>query len=110
MVCYASVVRWITAVGLVGWLLWHREIGHLLSLAGLALGMVLAACAAAAAATLAVRMARRIQRRRSRAGACLTCRFRCQSPMTAGPPAGRQPLPIPIPGPRPRSARAGLAR
>ena len=82
MVCYGPRVSTIAVVGAVVYVLLHRVIGRILHIAGLVLEVTLVVCLAAAAAALLAWTVRSVQRRRAAAGACSTCRFRCQQPVT----------------------------
>jgi hypothetical protein len=108
MVCYGPRLSTIAVAAAVGYVLLHRVIGRILHIAGLVLEVALIACVAAAAAMLVAWTVRTVQRRRAAAGACTTCRFRCQQPLTrqreqAAPrplapraPAPRQPVMLPV--------------
>jgi len=78
MVCYGPRIGTIAVVGAVVYMLLHRVIGTILHIAGLVLQIALITCVVAAAAALVIWTVRRVQRRRAAAGACTTCRFRCQ--------------------------------
>lgn len=82
MVCYGPRVGTIAVAGAVGYVFLHRVIGQILHIAGLVLEVALITCVAAAAAVLLAWTVRTVQRRRAAAGACTTCRFRCQQPLT----------------------------
>jgi hypothetical protein len=109
MVCYGPRLSTIAVACAVGYVLLHRVIGQILHIAGLVLEVALIACVAVAAAVLVAWTVRTVQRRRAAAGACTTCRFRCQQPLTrqddqpvasrpAAPraPAPRQPVMLPV--------------
>jgi hypothetical protein len=116
MACYGPRVTTIAVAGAVVYVLLHRVIGRILHIAGLVLEVALIVCLAAAAAALLAWTIRSVQRRRAAAGACSTCRFRCQQPVTLHPqpvtlrarlqvPAARashQPGALPRPDARPR--------
>ncbi|MBV9380978.1 MAG: hypothetical protein JOY82_06420 [Streptosporangiaceae bacterium] len=61
-----------------GYLLLHRTVGQAFAAAGLATGLAAAGAGLAAALALVAVSAAAIRRRRAAAGACTTCRFRCQ--------------------------------
>jgi hypothetical protein len=94
MVCYGPRIGTIAVVGAVVYMFLHRVIGSILHIAGLVLQIALITCVAAAAAALVIWTVRRVQRRRAAAGACTTCRFRCQQSLILLPQPGR---------PRPRA-------
>src|SRR5215470_822148 len=81
MVCYGPRLGTIAVVSAVVYMLLHRVIGTILHIAGLVLQIGLITCVAAAAVALLIWTVRRVQRRRAAAGACTTCRFRCQQPL-----------------------------
>src|SRR5215467_1926808 len=94
MVCYGPRLGTIAVVSAVIYVLLHRVIGTILHIAGLVLQVALITCVAAAAAMLLVWTVRRVQRRRAAAGACTTCRFRCQQSLILRPQAAvRRPQP-----------------
>jgi hypothetical protein len=111
MVCYGPRVTTIAVAGAVVYVLLHRVIGRILHIAGLVMEVALIVCLAAAAAALLAWTVRSVQRRRAAAGACSTCRFRCQQAVTLHPlPVtlrARLPVPAarvshqPTAGPRP---------
>ena len=110
MVCYGPRIGTIAVVSAVVYVLLHRVIGRILHIAGLVLEIALITGLAAAAAVLVIWTVRAVQRRRAAAGACTTCRFRCQQSLIphSQPAARRLQLtaqrpqqPIPQPG-RPR--------
>jgi len=78
MVCYGPRIGTIAVAGAVVYLLLHRVIGRILHIAGLVLEIALITGLATAAAALVIWTVRAVQRRRAAAGACTTCRFRCQ--------------------------------
>jgi hypothetical protein len=100
MVCYGPRVTTIAVAGAVVYVLLHRVIGRILHIAGLVMEVALIVCLAAAAAALLAWTVRSVQRRRAAAGACSTCRFRCQQPVTLHP----QPVTLraQLPGPAAR--------
>jgi|SRR5215813_944003 len=94
MVCYGPRIGTIAVVSAVVYMLLHRVIGTILHIAGLVLQVALITCVAVAAAALLIWTVRRVQRRRAAAGACTTCRFRCQQSLIVRPqPAVRRPWP-----------------
>ena len=93
MVCYGPRIGTIAVASAVVYVFLHRVIGRILHIAGLVLEIALIAGLAAAAAALVIWTVRTVQRRRAAAGACTTCRFRCQQPLDLRP--------------QPRPARAG---
>jgi len=105
MVCYGPRVGTIALACAAAYALFHRVIGHILHIAGLVIQITLITCATAAAVALLAWAVRAIQRRRAAAGACTTCRFRCQQPLDLRPQprvarAGhRQAVLLPIPSP-----------
>ena len=78
MVCYGPRLGTIAVAGTVVYVLLHRVIGRILHIAGLVLEIALITGLVAAAAVLVIWTVRAVQRRRAAAGACTTCRFRCQ--------------------------------
>src|SRR6516165_1166086 len=78
MVCYGPRIGTIAVASAVVYVFLHRVIGRILHIAGLVLEIALIAGLAAAAAALVIWTVRTVQRRRATAGACTTCRFRCQ--------------------------------
>ena len=109
MVCYGPRLGTIVLVCAAAYAFLHEVIARVLHIAGhiagLAVQAALITCAAAAAVVLLIRAVRAIQRRRAAAGACTTCRFRCQQQLEARPQprvahAGhRQVVLLPIPSP-----------
>ena len=112
MVCYGPRIGTIAVASAVVYVFWHRVIGRILHIAGLVMEVTLITCVAAAAAVLLVWTVRTVQRRRAAAGACTTCRFRCQQSLILGPqpttrsaqPTARRPRPA-APRPQPGSPR-----
>ena len=103
MVCYLPGTGTLAVVGFAVYLIWHQTIMHLLGLVGTATEIALLLGAAAAVAIVLIWTARMIRRRRAQAGACTTCRFRCQQALQGRPNllvnrVDRRALP---PGPRP---------
>ncbi len=104
MVCYGPRLTTIAVVSAVGYVLLHRVIGSILHIAGLVLEVTLITCVAAGAAVLLAWTVRTIQRRRAVAGACITCRFRCQQALiqhlerapSPSAPAAARPRPAPL--------------
>jgi hypothetical protein len=95
MVCYGPRVATITLASAVVYALLHRLIGRILHIAGLVLEVTLIAGVAVAGVVLLTWMVRTVQRRRAAAGACTTCRFRCQQPVTFRPQPVTRSLPQP---------------
>src|ERR1700759_123778 len=85
MVCYAPSTGTLAALGIGIYVLWHKTIGHVLGLFGTVLEIVLILGVEVAAAIALVWLPRQIRRRRAAAGACTTCRFRCQQALAARP-------------------------
>ena len=85
MVCYGPRVSTIVLACAAAYALFHQLIGHILHIAGLVIQVTLITGTIAAAAVLLARAVRTIQRRRAAAGACTTCRFRCQQPLDLRP-------------------------
>jgi hypothetical protein len=85
MVCYLPGTGTLAVVGLAAYLIWHQAIMHFLGLVGTATEIALLLGAAAAVAIALIWTARMIRRRRAQAGACTTCRFRCQQALQARP-------------------------
>jgi hypothetical protein len=126
VVCFLPGTGTLAIIAFSAYLIWHKAIGHFLAIAGAVAGPLLVAGAAAAAAGLVIWTARVIRRRRARAGACTTCRLRCQqslpghrhllvnrvdrrlaAPARVAPGPARRPAPTrrPAPVPMPRPAR-----
>lgn len=93
MVCYGPRISTIVVACAAAYAFLHQVIGHILHIAGLVMQAALITCAAAGTAVLVIWAIRATQRRRAAAGACTTCRFRCQQPLDLRP--------------QPRAARAG---
>jgi len=91
MVCYGPRAGTIAAVGIVGYALLHNVLVRILHIAGLVLEIALITGAVAALTVLVAWTAQATSRGRAARGACTTCRFRCQRPLTRFPPtpAGR---------------------
>jgi hypothetical protein len=85
MVCYAPSTGTLALIGVGIYLLWHRLIGHVLGMFGTVLEIGLILGAEVAAAIALVWLTRQVRRRRAAAGACTTCRFRCQQALAARP-------------------------
>ena len=85
MVCYLPGTGTLAVVGFAVYLIWHQAIMRLLGLVGTATEIALLLGAAAAVAIALIWTARVIRRRRAQAGACTTCRFRCQQALQARP-------------------------
>jgi len=110
MVCYGPRVGTIAVVGAVVYVLLHRVIGRILHIAGLVLEVALIVCLAAAAAALLAWTVRSVQRRRAAAGACSTCRFRCQQPVTLHPQPVTLRARVPVPAARASHQTEALPR
>jgi hypothetical protein len=85
MVCYLPGTGTFAVIGFAVYLVWHRAITHFLAVAGTAAEIALLLGAEAAVAIALIWTARMIRRRRARAGACTTCRFRCQEALQGRP-------------------------
>ena len=85
MVCYLPGTGTLAVVGLAVYLIWHQAIMHFLGLVGTATEIALLLGAAAAVTIALIWTARMIRRRRAQAGACTTCRFRCQQALQGRP-------------------------
>ena len=85
MVCYAPGTGTLAVIGFAVYVVWHKAILHFFGMAGTTMGITLLLAAAALAAFLLIWTARMIRRRRAQAGACTTCRFRCQEALKARP-------------------------
>ncbi len=85
MVCYAPGTGTLAVIGFAVYVVWHKAILHFFSMAGTTMGITLLLGAAALAAFVLIWTARVIRRRRAQAGACTTCRFRCQEALKARP-------------------------
>jgi hypothetical protein len=85
MVCYGPRLSTVVLACAAAYALLHQVIRHILHIAGLVMQVVLIIGVAVAAAVLLTRTVRGIQRRRAAAGACTTCRFRCQQPLGQRP-------------------------
>ena len=85
MVCYAPRTGTLAVIGFAVYVVWHKAILHFFSMAGTTMEITLLLAAAALAAFVLVWTARVIRRRRAQAGACTTCRFRCQEALKARP-------------------------
>jgi hypothetical protein len=85
MVCYLPGTGTLAVVGFAVYLVWHQAILHFLSVVGLGAEIALLLGAEAAVAIALVWTARMIRRRRAQAGACTTCRFRCQEALRGRP-------------------------
>src|ERR1700761_54004 len=83
--CYPPSTGTLAALGIGIYVLWHKTIGHVLGLFGTVLEIVLILGVEVAAAIALVWLTRQIRRRRAAAGACTTCRFRCQQALAARP-------------------------
>jgi hypothetical protein len=85
MVCYAPGTGTLAVIGLAIYVFWHKAILHFFSVAGTAMEMTLLLGTGALVAVLLIWTARMIRRRQAQAGACTTCRFRCQEALKARP-------------------------
>jgi hypothetical protein len=85
MLCYVPGTGTLAGIGLAAYLIWHKAIGHFLGAVGMVLEFALIIGGAAAAVAVLTWTARTIQQRRGRAGACTTCRFRCQQSIRPRP-------------------------
>jgi hypothetical protein len=85
MVCYAPSTGTLAVIGVGIYVLWHRTIGHLLGLFGTVLEIALILSVEVVSAIALVWLTRQIRRRRAAAGACTTCRFRCQQALARRP-------------------------
>jgi len=97
MFCYGPRVGTIALASAVVYVLLHRVIGRILHIAGLVLEVTLVAGVAVGAAVLLTWTVRSVQRRRAAAGACTTCRFRCQQPLTQQTERVTLPPPVTLP-------------
>lgn len=85
MVCYVPSTGTLALIGAGIYLLWHKAIGQFLGLFGTVMEIAVLLGAEAGAAIALVWLTRLIRRRRAEAGACTTCRFRCQQALAARP-------------------------
>ena len=85
MVCYVPGTSTLAVLGFAVYLVWHRAIMHFLSMVGIAMEVTLLLSTEVAVAIFLIWTARMIRRRRAAAGACTTCRFRCQEAMAPRP-------------------------
>ena len=85
MVCYAPSTGTLAVIGVGIYVLWHRTIGHLLGLFGTVLEIALILSVEVVSAIALVWLTRQIRRRRAAAGACTSCRFRCQQALARRP-------------------------
>jgi hypothetical protein len=85
MVCYAPSTGTLALIGVGIYVFWHRTIGHFLGLFGTVLEIAVILGVEVVAAVALVRLTRSIRRRRAQAGACTTCRFRCQQALAGRP-------------------------
>jgi hypothetical protein len=85
MVCYLPGTGTLAVIGFAVYLVWHKAILHFLSVVGLGAEIALLLGAEAAVAVALIWTARMIRRRRAQAGACTTCRFRCQEALRGRP-------------------------
>ena len=81
MVCYARRAAWIAILGIVVLVMLGADETHLFNVVGLLLTFAIVLGGAAAGAGLSVLALRSVQRKRAAAGACVTCRFRCEHAM-----------------------------
>ena len=85
MVCYVPGTSTLAVLGFAVYLVWHRAIMHFLSMVGIAMEVTLLLSTEVAVAIFLIWTARMIRRRRAAAGACTTCRFRCQEALAPRP-------------------------
>jgi hypothetical protein len=85
MVCYAPSTGTLALIGVGIYIFWHRTVGHFLGLFGTVLEIAVILGVEVAAGIALVWLTRSIRRRRAAAGACTTCRFRCQQALAARP-------------------------
>jgi hypothetical protein len=85
MVCYLPGTGTLAAIGFAIYVFWHQAILHFFVLVGLAAEVALLLGTSAAVAIALIWTARMIRRRRAQAGACTTCRFRCQEALQGRP-------------------------
>ena len=85
MVCYLPGTGTFAVIGLAVYIVWHNAITHFLGVVGTATEIPLLFGAEAAVAIALIWTARVIRRRRAQAGACTTCRFRCQEALQGRP-------------------------
>jgi hypothetical protein len=85
MVCYAPGTGTLAVIGFAVYVFWHKAILHFFSMAGTAMEITLLLGTGALVAVLLIWTARMIRRRQAQAGACTTCRFRCQEALKARP-------------------------
>jgi hypothetical protein len=85
MVCYARRAVWIAILGIVVLVMLGANQTHLFNAVGLLLTLAIVLGGATTGAGFAVAALRAVQRKRAAAGACLTCRFRCQHAMMTPP-------------------------
>ncbi len=85
MVCYVPGTGTLAVLGFAVYLVWHRAIMHFLSMVGIAMEITLLLSTEVVVAIFLIWTARMIRRRRAAAGACTTCRFRCQEALAARP-------------------------
>ena len=85
MVCYVPGTGTLAVLGFAVYLVWHRAIMHFLSMVGIAMEVTLLLSTEVVVAIFLIWTARMIRRRRAAAGACSTCRFRCQEALAARP-------------------------
>lgn len=107
MVCYARRAAWIAMLGIVVLVMLGADQTHLFNVVGLLVTLLIVLGGAATGAGLTVLALRSVQRKRAAAGACVTCRFRCQHAMvptqrmwlisTADRPVPREKVFVPTP-------------
>ena len=85
MVCYLPRTGTFAVIGFAVYLVWHKAIMHVLGMVGTATEIALLLGAEVAVAIVLIRTGRMIRRRRAQAGACTTCRFRCQEALQSRP-------------------------
>jgi hypothetical protein len=122
MVCYARRATWIAILGIIVLVMLGADQTHLFDVVGLLVTLAIVFGGAVTGAGLTVLALRSVQHRRAAAGACVTCRFRCQHAMIAAPQRmrlissvdrgaaePRQPVFVPLPR-VPARDHAGLVR
>jgi len=85
MVCYARRAAWIAILGIIVLVMLGADETHLFDVVGLLITLAIVFGGTIIGAGLTVLALRSVQRNRAAAGACVTCRFRCQHAMTPPP-------------------------